>query len=111
MLGIRTNKSYDQSITILESFHLRDYFKAITDGARTARRKPVPKPALRTQEKIGVTTHTAFYVGDSENDMETAKRAGISSLLVTYGYAHGDVMSMGADKIIDDFALILKTII
>ena len=43
--------------------------------------------------------------------METAKQAGISSLLVTYGYAHGDVMSMGADKIIDDFALILKTII
>ncbi len=26
----------------------------------------------------------AFFVGDSENDMETAKRAGINSLLVTY---------------------------
>ena len=111
MLGVRTNKSYDQSIMILESFHLRDYFKAITDGASTARRKPVPKPTLRTLEKIGATTHTAFFVGDSENDMEIAKRAGINSLLVTYGYAHGDVMSMGADKIIDDFALILKTII
>jgi phosphoglycolate phosphatase len=109
-LGICTNKTYDQSIAILEGLKISGYFDVITGGDSTDRRKPDPKPLLKTLEEMGATPTTALFVGDSEIDVETAVRAGTISILVTYGYANGELKTIGATRIIDDISLIPKVV-
>jgi phosphoglycolate phosphatase len=43
-------------------------------------------------------------VGDSETDIEVARAAGVPAIAVAYGYAHGPVEALGADRIIERFA-------
>ena len=41
---------------------------------------------------------------DSETDIEVGRAAGIPTIAVAYGYAHGPVAALGADCIIERFA-------
>jgi len=55
-------------------------------GDTLAVRKPDPAPLLLCAESVGAAPGTSVYVGDSEIDAETARRAGIPFLLHTRGY-------------------------
>ena len=48
--------------------------------------EPDPAPLLAAFEMVG--TGPDIYVGDSEVDAETARRAGVPLLLFTEGYRH-----------------------
>ena len=105
-LGVCTNKPYAQSVKILNALNIEAYFHTITGGDSTDRLKPDPKPLLRTLEKMNVPPDAAVMVGDSANDVEAARRAGIASIVVSYGYSDRDPETLGADKVIEDFAVI-----
>jgi phosphoglycolate phosphatase len=53
------------------------------------RQKPHPAPLLHACERLGVAVGEALMVGDSANDAEAARAAGMPVLLVTYGYSEG----------------------
>lgn len=110
LLGVCTNKPYDQSVRILEGLNVDGYFGVVTGGDSTDRRKPDPKPLLKTLEQVGAKPSAALFIGDSANDVETAKRAGVRSVLVSYGYEKADLASLGAARIIESFALIPEVI-
>jgi phosphoglycolate phosphatase len=42
-------------------------------------------------------------VGDSHVDADTARNAGIPSVLVTFGYSAVPAASLGADRLIDHY--------
>ena len=43
-------------------------------------------------------------VGDSANDIDTAKALGVRAVAVSFGYPRGSVEKLGADTVIDDFS-------
>ena len=43
-------------------------------------------------------------IGDSANDVATARNAGVPVIVVSYGYRDAPAAALGADAVIDSFA-------
>ena len=83
-LGICTNKPFKPALKILRHLKLDHFFKCVTGGDNPLARKPDPRPLLKTSESVG--DGPCIYIGDSEVDAETAKRANVPFLLFSEGY-------------------------
>ena len=83
-LGICTNKPLKPAFKILKHLKLDHFFKCVTGGDNPLARKPDPRPLFKTSESVG--DGPCIYVGDSEVDAETAKRANVPFLLFSEGY-------------------------
>ena len=60
---------------------------------------------------LNVTKEECLYIGDSEVDMETARRAGLTSVGVSWGFRSREVLqNAGADYIIDKPCELLKLV-
>lgn len=68
----------------------QEYFDGKIDMAQGEQsgipRKPDPAGLLRLMEKLSVTAQETVYLGDSPEDVFTAKRAGVDFIGVTWGY-------------------------
>lgn len=53
-------------------------------------RKPDPLPLLHSAAQFNIEPHATLMIGDSKNDVEAARRAGIDCIVVSYGYNHGE---------------------
>jgi phosphoglycolate phosphatase len=65
--------------------------------------KPNPKSALFIAENLDILPENILYVGDTGIDMETANRAGMFAVGVTWGFRKREELEQsGAKKIIDN---------
>lgn len=103
-LGVCTNKPTDLSVELLGSLGLARMFSAIVGGDAVPARKPDPGHLLATLDAMHMTGRKALMVGDSPNDVISARAAGIPVVVVGFGYARMDPRDLGADAVIDDFA-------
>lgn len=104
-LAVVTNKPIEFAPTLLEKLQLQDYFEIIIGGNSCAEKKPHPLPFLYACEQLGIIPEQALVIGDSGNDSEAARRAGIDVLLVPYGYNEGkNVQSLDCDGIVSSIA-------
>lgn len=73
------------------------YFPEIKNvcGEREAegiRRKPHPDTVIKSAEDMGLTVGECVYVGDSEVDIETARRARMDCICVLWGFRDRDYL-------------------
>jgi len=61
----------------LERLGLAGHFTAIVTSAATGAAKPDPRPFLAALERLGVAPERALHVGDSADDEEGARAAGM----------------------------------
>jgi phosphoglycolate phosphatase len=74
---------------------------AINGGNTFKTQKPEPEIITDILEKVGAKPHEAVIVGDGHPDIQVAKRTGIYSIAVSYGYSPIDeLIELGADKVI-----------
>ncbi|USA46301.1 phosphoglycolate phosphatase [Acinetobacter sp. C26M] len=85
-----TNKPEHLAKGILDILQLSPYFKMVVGGDSLAERKPHPLPLLHCVQAQNTTTSATLMIGDSSNDVEAARRAGIDCIVVSYGYNHGE---------------------
>ncbi|NTV48591.1 MAG: HAD-IA family hydrolase [Geobacteraceae bacterium] len=97
-MAVITNKNEDLSALILEFFGINDLFECLCGGDTYPERKPSPLPLLKVAEKLGVAYHECVMVGDSINDIEAGKLAGIASIGCTWGFGGDDELT-GADTL------------
>lgn len=102
-LGICTNKPYGFAKTIIEDYNLTDYFPVITGGDSFNIRKPHPEHVLKTLALLPSKNGRAVMIGDTHNDIDAARAAGISSIAVSFGYSDIPAKDLGADYVIDHF--------
>lgn len=103
-----TNKPEQPARKILEILQLSDYFADVIGGDRFEVRKPDPKPLLYCVETFGATLHQSLMIGDSSNDVEAARRAGMDCIVVSYGYNHGeDIRLCQPQQVVDDLVELL----
>ena len=66
------------------------YFGGLLDvavgGGDTRPLKPAPDSLLYAMERLGVTPDEVWYVGDSVQDVQTARNAGVKCAAVTWGF-------------------------
>ena len=84
-LGIVSNKA-DEIVQEIVSELLPDTFDFVSGERRDYPLKPDPSLLLEGLKEVGSSADNAVYIGDSEVDAETGKRAGIRTLIVSYGF-------------------------
>ena len=108
--GVITNKPTWLTTPIVKYFKLDKRACCIISGDTLEKCKPDPLPLLHACNLAAVAPTETTYVGDLETDVLTAKNAGASSMIVTYGYhAPGaDFSSWGADYIMQSADELIK---
>jgi phosphoglycolate phosphatase len=105
-----TTKGTPTTKLVLEKFGLLPYFDHVqgTDGFPA---KPHPDVIFHALQGLGASKEECLFVGDSAADMEAAKRAGVKSCAVTYGYGkREDLARWSPDYWVDDLQeLVVQT--
>lgn len=101
--GIVTNKRREFSEPLMRALDPGRHAACIVSGDSTANAKPHPQPLLHACKLMGCLPADCVYVGDAENDVIAARRAGMRSVVALYGYigAGDDARAWGADASID----------
>ncbi len=102
-LGVCTNKRERLSRSLLDALGLRAHFHAVVGRDTLTVAKPDPGHLIGTVIMAGGNLSRAVMVGDSETDVEAAKRAGIPIVGVSYGYTDRPMHSFAPDVLIDQF--------
>ncbi len=100
-LGICTNKPARPARAVLDHLGLTGHFGVILGGDSLPVHKPEPAPLHAAFAALG--DGPMIYVGDSEVDAETARRAGVPFLLFTEGYRKTPVDQMYHTRAFSDF--------
>lgn len=88
-LSVITNKSQRFTLPMLEQLGVMNRFDFVLSGDSLERKKPDPAPLHHICQQYQITNQQLLMVGDSENDIIAAHRAGCSSVAVSYGYNYG----------------------
>ncbi|WP_312262760.1 phosphoglycolate phosphatase [Candidatus Igneacidithiobacillus taiwanensis] len=106
-----TNKAAQFTEPLLEHFGLRRYFDLVLSGDSLPRKKPDPLPLTHAASHFGHAPEAGLLVGDSINDTQAAKAAGMPVVCVSYGY-RGDMplTDLAADAIIDTMPELLAVL-
>jgi len=102
-LAVCTNKPSGATAVVLSKLGLAPFFDVVVGADDTPVLKPDPTHIRVILDRMGVTADQAVMVGDSYNDIAAARAAGVATVAVSFGYAHGPVAELGADLIIDDY--------
>jgi len=85
LIAVATNKLTDIARPLLDGFYpyIFDFIQGDEPGMD---RKPAPMMVETLCKRFNVDKKDAFYIGDTNVDMETAENSGVDFVLVTYGY-------------------------
>ena len=100
-LALCTNKPQAALTPTLIAGGLDQMFDVVVAGDTLSLRKPNPEPVFHILKVLNAKT--CIYVGDSEVDAETAKRAGVPFLLYTEGIRQNPIEDIPHDRAFDDF--------
>ncbi len=102
-MGVVTNKPALFTESLLDRMGMTAYFDVIVSGDTTAYKKPHPEPILHACRLLDVPPERNLHIGDSENDVLSARAAGSASFCVPYGYNEGKpVDSADCDALVSD---------
>ena len=102
-LGVVTNKPAAFTAPLLERMGLAAYFEVVISGDTLAFKKPRPEPLLHACALLATEPGLNLHVGDSLNDIESARAAGCPVICVPYGYNEGrPVDSADCDALVSD---------
>jgi phosphoglycolate phosphatase len=87
-MSVLTNKPTRATERILDGLGLRDRFRDVIGGDTPLGRKPDPAGLRALIAGADATPETAWLVGDSPVDVETARRAGAGICLARYGFGY-----------------------
>ena len=101
-LACITNKAEAFTLPLLKNLDLYKYFELVLSGDSLPKQKPDPLPLLHACKHFGITPDHGMLIGDSSNDVEAARAAGMPVLCVPYGYNHGhDIRESHPDAVVD----------
>ena len=101
-LAVLSNKPHRQTVKVVEAVFGKELFDCAQGQQEGVKRKPDPAGIYRILEKLGVSVEDCVYVGDSEVDLETGKRAGVRTVSVGWGFrTRKELEDAGAGRILE----------
>ncbi len=101
-IGVVTSKMRHVATYHLELTELLPYVDGLIGYEDTELHKPNPEPILKALELLKAKKETTIYVGDHENDIVAAKKAGISACAVTYSHRLKEMLMEQPEFVIDE---------
>ena len=110
-LGICTNKPRVTTEAVLAALGIRTRFRGVVAGGDIAEKKPAPAPVLHVARQVGVSPDVCVMVGDSPQDVECARRAGMRSIAVTNGFSSRErLVDARPDVLLDSLAEVVDVV-
>jgi len=101
-LGVLSNKRHDFTLLCVKTFFASTPFRSIAGQKEGVPIKPHPEAALTMAAELDLRAQEIAFVGDSEIDIETGRRAEMLSIGVTWGFRPREILvQSGADIIIN----------
>lgn len=85
-MAILSNKFDHFTKQMAKDYNIDKFFDVVLGATENIKKKPSSEPINYILEKTGIQKEFAMMIGDSEQDILTAKNSGIKSTAVTYGY-------------------------
>ncbi|MGH1465238.1 MAG: HAD-IA family hydrolase [Cognatishimia sp.] len=102
-VGICTNKPEALAEKLLLELGVRDAFGALIGADTLTVSKPNPDPLIETALRLGGDPTQTVLVGDSDTDRNTARAAGVPSILVTFGPSGEDMAALEPEALLSDY--------
>ena len=102
-MGVCTNKQEYLAIDLLKKIKIYDFFDYVTGGNTFDYCKPDPKHLTSTVEIMGGDVKNCIMIGDSENDADAARAAGMPMILLEDGYTDKKVEQIHHDHLVKNF--------
>ena len=109
-MGVCTNKQEHLAVSLLKKIKIYDFFEYVAGRNTFEYCKPDPRHLTNTIEIMNGSIKKSLMIGDSENDADAAKLAGIPMILLEDGYTDRKVDQIYHDHLIKDFNGIEKLI-
>ena len=109
-MGVCTNKQEHLAVDLLKKIKIYDFFEYVAGRNTFEYCKPDPRHITSMIEIMNGNIKKSLMIGDSENDSEAAKSAGIPMILLKDGYTDRNVDQIYHDHLINDFNDIEKII-
>jgi len=103
-VGICTNKPAGLAETLMARLGVRDAFASLIGADTLAVRKPDAAPLIEAVRRAGGDPALSLLVGDTVTDRETARAAGVPSVLVTFGPGAVDVAALDPEGLISHYS-------
>ena len=102
-MGVCTNKQEHLAIDLLKKINIYHYFEYVAGGNTFDYCKPDPKHLTSTVEIMGGDVKNCIMIGDSENDADAARAAGMPMILLEDGYTDKKVEQIHHDHLVKNF--------
>jgi len=110
-LAVITNKAEALISPILAGLGIGGLFEILIGGDTLTEKKPHPAPLNYALQQLKVSAEQCLMIGDSKNDILSAKAANITSVGLTYGYNYGeDIAGYQPDFCFDNFNELLAAL-
>ena len=109
-MGVCTNKQEHLAVNLLKKIKVYDFFEYVAGRNTFEYCKPDPRHLTNTIEIMSGDIKKSLMIGDSENDADAAKAAGIPMILLEDGYTDKKVEQIHHDHLIKDFVGIEKLV-
>ena len=109
-MAVCTNKQEHLAVSLLKEIKIYDFFEYVSGRNTFDYCKPDPKHLTSTIEIMNGDIKKSLMIGDSENDADAAKAAGIPMILLEDGYTEKKIEQIHYDHLIKDFVGIEKLI-
>ncbi|MFV2001815.1 MAG: HAD-IA family hydrolase [Paracoccaceae bacterium] len=101
--GICTNKPEHLALDLMSRLGARDLFASLIGGDTLSVSKPDPAPLVQAIKRAGGALEQSVMIGDTVNDLKTARAAGVPCALVTFGPLGPDVAKLEPDALLHHF--------
>ena len=102
-IGICTNKPEALAQKLMVDLMFRNEFGSLVGADTLTVRKPDPRPFYEAVRRVCGEPERSCLVGDSVTDHDTARAAGVPSILVDFGLADQDLAALKPDVLITHF--------
>ena len=109
-MGVCTNKQEHLAVNLLKKIKVYDFFEYVAGRNTFEYCKPDPRHLTNTIEIMSGDINKSLMIGDSENDADAAKSAGIPMILLEDGYTDKKIEQIHHDHLIKDFISIEKIV-
>ncbi|KUJ76783.1 haloacid dehalogenase [Ruegeria marisrubri] len=102
-VGICTNKPEALADLLLQRLGVRKVFDSLVGADTLPVRKPDPEPLREAARRAGGDPALCVLIGDSDTDRNTARAAGVPSVLVTFGPSGAEMAALEPEALLHHF--------
>lgn len=100
MLGVNSNKRHSYTISLVDKFFHNIPFVKVYGEREGVPKKDNPYAALEIAEEMGLSVSEILFIGDMRVDIKTARKAGMDSVGVLWGFGdYEELKEFGATYI------------